>query len=369
MFFHHLRSLGMFSYQCKVLSWLGRASVFVFALASLATSSRALQADVLSPGYAMQTLNNVTPDGQFTAYDGQIHYWSSSVGYQIYNTTSGSTTTIGLPPNGTITNGGGDAFGVFDPVNNVFYAATVAPDYSSYVYEYNNTAGTWSNSTSAGVHLASAYGGQVYNGQLYVSGLPAAWTGSPQSTEILAFGQTAIPNGPAPQVLIQASGYSADLAIAPNGDVYYGTNDTDMLYRWTAAQVANAANTNTPLTTGSASQSWSLPGDGSGLAVNSAGNVFFAVNNFNSAESTLAILDPTAPSGYDDIYTSDTGFDYFGAISVDGDFLHGGTLYFNPGIDYGSTLVAIQAVPEPGSLALLAAAAVLALAGWRRRRS
>ena len=96
-------------------------------------------------------------------------------GYQIYNTTSGSTTTIGLPPNGTITNGYGDWFGVYDSANNAFYAATLASDFTTtYLYEYNGKTGTWSNWTSPGEYLTNAYGGQVYNGQLYVSGLDSS---------------------------------------------------------------------------------------------------------------------------------------------------------------------------------------------------
>jgi len=334
------------------------------------TTLSTAQADTLSPGYGMRSLRSVAPDGQFTAYGGQIHYWTSSGGYQVYNTSSGATTTIGLPPNGTITNNFGDAFGVLDPVNNVFYAATVSNS-GSYIYEYDRTAGTWSNSTSAGVYLANAFGGQVYNGQLYVSGLPATWTGTPGNTDILVFSNTAIRNEAAPQIAIQASGYSADLAVAPDGDVYYGTNDTDTLYRWTAAQVA--AVTSTPLSLGNATNQWNLPGDGGGLAVDAAGNVFFAVNNFNTGDSTLAMLDSKAPNGYDPIYMSDNYQDYFGAISVDGDFLHGGSLYFNPGFNEGGTnsLLAIQAVPEPGTSALLAAGLALVLAArrWRRPRT
>jgi hypothetical protein len=368
MFFHQPRIASMFFQQCKVLVWMAKVFVLVFAVASVTLAfltTLTAQAGTLSPGYSMQSYNSVAPDGQFTAYNGQINYWTSTAGYQIYNTASGSTTTIGLPPNGTISNPYGDAFGVLDPVNNVFYAGTVAPDFSSYIYEYNRTAGTWSNSTSAGVHVAAAYGAQVYNGQLYVSGLVSG--SGPPPTNIFAFGQTAIPNGPAPQTLIQASGYSADLAIAPNGDVYYGTNDTDTLYRWTAAQVA--AVTSTPLTIANAQTVCTLPGGGGGLTVDSAGNVFFSVNDLNSGNSTLAIVNPSSPTGYDSIYTSSGFADYYGAISVDGNFLHGGTLYFDPGLDGGSTnsLVAIQAVPEPSSLVLLAVAAAFAVGPFCRK--
>ncbi len=123
-----------------------------------------------------------------------------------------------------------------------------------------------------------------------------------------------------------------------------------------------------PLTLADAVQSWSLPGNGNGLAVDSAGNVFFAVNDSVTGDSTLGMLDANAPSGYDTIYTSPSGDDFFGAISVDGNFLKGGTLYFNPGIGYANSIAAIEVAPEPGTLALLAVAggAVLAVRRWRR---
>ena len=80
------------------------------------------------------------------------------------------------------------------------------------------------------------------------------------------------------------------------------------------------------------------------------------------------MLDSHAVNGYDPIYTSSGFNDYFGAISVDGNLENGGTLYFNPGIEFGNSVVAIRAVPEPGSLALLAAGGLLCFVVHRLRR-
>ena len=228
---------------------------------------------------------------------------------------------------------------------------------------------TWSNSTSAGVSLTGAYGAQPYNGQLYVS------QGVGTTTNLVVYGQNGIANNSAPQDLGQVAGYSGCLAVAPSGDLYYAPssyyfngNETDTLYRWTASQVSNAGLT--PLTITNAAQTVLLPGSGNGLAVDSAGNVFFAVNDQATGISTLGMLDPHASNGvYDPIYTSNNFNDYFGAISVDGNFKSGGTLYFDPGIGYANSVVAVQAVPEPGSLVLLAAAGVVSLVAWRRRRA
>ncbi|MEN6367805.1 MAG: hypothetical protein ABFC88_13415 [Thermoguttaceae bacterium] len=57
-----------------------KASIVVlFGLAAMPAVARA---DIAN-GYVMQSYS-VIPDGQFTAYNGQIHYWSNS-----YNTPSG----------------------------------------------------------------------------------------------------------------------------------------------------------------------------------------------------------------------------------------------------------------------------------------
>ena len=129
-----------------------------------------------------------------------------------------------------------------------FFAATYYSGGDSYVYEYDRTAGTWNTDeleTQAGVHIINAYGGQVHNGQLYISGLAEPWSGGyGQDNYIFAFDHAAIPDGDSPRhdTLIQTSGNSAHMAVAPNGDVYYGTYSDNTLYRWTSSQVASVFN-------------------------------------------------------------------------------------------------------------------------------
>ena len=60
------------------------------------------------------------------------------------------------------------------------------------------------------------------------------------------------------------------MAISPDGDIYcatnsYGVGGTDDLYRSTAQKVAQVGSM--PLTLADAVQSWSLPGNGNGVAV------------------------------------------------------------------------------------------------------
>jgi hypothetical protein len=334
----------------------------------------------LTTGYEMHNYP-VSASGQFTAYNGQIHYWTASSGYQIYNVASGATTTIGLPPNGINTNGYGDAFGVLDTSNSRFYAATVYGSSDGDVYIYDGNAATWQTPGKNGVMMANAYGGQVQNGQLYVSGLAEPWNGGyGQDTYIFAFDHSAAPGSTARHdTLIQTAGNGANLAVAPNGDVYYGTYSTNTLYRWTAEQVAGVKDdlyasgaVDHFLTLTDAAQNWSLPGGGNGLAVDAGGNVFFAVNHFNSdwtMTSVLGMLDSSQPSGYKEIMTETTD-DYsywFGAISVDGNLLDGGTLYFSPA--FGAGIAGVTAVPEPGTFLLLGMSGIFGTAIFIRRRS
>ena len=115
------------------LASTGRVLLSAITIALLAVSSTAT-ADTLSSGYTQQPIN-VSPDGQFTANNGQIYFWNSGIGYQIYNTTTGSTSVIGKPAYQTNSNGYGDAFGVLDPSNSLFYAGTLNNNSAS-VYEF-----------------------------------------------------------------------------------------------------------------------------------------------------------------------------------------------------------------------------------------
>jgi hypothetical protein len=316
----------------------------------------------------------VSPHGNYTAHNGELHYWTAAGGYEVYDTEAGTTTTIGLPPNGTNTNGFGDAFGAYDPDNNRFFAATLYGASDSDVYEYDSSAGSWVTMGQDGVYMTNSYSGQVYGGQLYVGGLIEPWNGGTgQDNYIFAYDHSATPGGdPARHdTLIQTSGNSAQLAVAPNGDVYYGTYlPTNTLYRWSAAAVASVTDdlyapgaVDNYLTIADADTILSLPGGGNGLAVDAAGNVFFAVNDWMAGTHILGMVDGAEPTGYLELFSSTDMMDWFGSVSVDGDFLNGGTLFFSPSWD-GRPLTAVSLIPEPASLALFALAGTVLL---RRR--
>ena len=326
--------------------------------------------------YQIEELAGVSPEGQFTAHNGKIHYWTGSGGYSIYDTASGVTNSIGLPPNGTYSNGYGDAFGVYDSENNLFYAASLYGSSESNIYTYDHNTSSWRTPGQAGVPMINAYGGQVHGGQLYVSGLNEPWDGSyGQDTYISAYDHSATVGGEPPRhdLLIQTSGNSADLAVAPNGDVYYATfsqGEGNQIFRWTADQVSGAFNDlysdepDSYLTLADAVNSWAIPGAGNGLAVDAGGNVFFAVNDYSGASDphTLGWLD-TETGIYETIYTSDSFMDWFGSISVDGDFSKGDPLYFSA----GGSVLGFSLVPEPSAFTLITALVVFGLAQRRKR--
>ncbi len=314
----------------------------------------------------------VYPEGQFTYADGYIHSWTADSGYSIYDVSTGETSDIGLPPNGTRTNGYGDAFGVYDSTNGLFYAATVYGMSDSDVYVYDTNAGEWQTPGVSGVSMINAYGGQVHNSQLYVSGLAQPWNGGyGQDNYIFAFDHLATPGGdPARHdTLIETAGNSAYLAVAPNGDFYYATYSTSMLYRWSAEQVASVTDdlyepgaVDNFLTLGDADDAWAVPGGGNGLAVDDAGNIFFAVNG---SEHILAMLDPETGE-YITILSSTDFMDWYGAMSIEGDFMAGDPLYFSSG--FGGSIWGISLVPEPSVYAHTLGTLVLLFALYHRRR-
>lgn len=329
----------------------------------------------LADGFVMQTLP-IGVEGQFTACQGQVHFWTADKGYQVYDVASASLNEIGLPPNGVNSNGYGDSFGVLDKTNGLFYAATLYGSSDSDVYTYDLNSSSWLTPGKNGVTMVNAYGGQAHNGQLYVSGLAEPWNGGyGQANYIFAFDHQATPGTAARHdTLIETAGNSANLAVGPDGDIYYGSFSTNTLYHWTAAQIAGVTNDlyhgdiDTFLTLADAVDIWTMPGSGNGIAVDDAGHVFVAVNDFSSpTPHLLAMLDGSQPTGFRTIYSSDDDMSWFGPISIDGDFLRGATLYFSPSTFGGSGgLLAIQMVPEPSAISLIGAGLMFIL-GRRRK--
>jgi hypothetical protein len=314
------------------------------------------------------TATSVVADGQFTVDGGILHSWSTSSGYNRYDTATGVTTNLGKPPNGVNSNGFGDAFGVWDGASSTFYAGTVN-NASGGIYTYDGVLGQWTTPGPDGIEVVNVFGADTHDGELYVSGLAEPFTGT--------FGQSnfisRVDDAGRQDTIVETGESSALLAFAPNGDLYYTPFTNNVLYRWSAAQVAGVVDdlsgsspTDTFLSLADGEQVLTLPGAGSGVAVDSEGNIFFTVNDFGAVSSTLGLVDPDAPEGYETLIATQGEGDFFGALSIDGAFEAGDPLYFSSG--FGEPLDEVTLVPEPGAFALIVGAAAFGLFLAKRRK-
>lgn len=192
------------------------------------------------------------------------------------------------------------------------------------------------------------------------------FSGSPDSNGVF------VVSGPATNRVADMPTYSAGLTFTTNGDLYAGQFSAGFqnnLFRFTEAQVSNA------IALGIALQ----PSDGIQVGTNLAGSSYLAADSdtdifFPDFSGTLYAFDIVA--GTASAFGSVTGgFAAVGILQFDagpGDFeafnAGSGTLYALL-TDYGSfnQIVAITAIPEPGTLATVAAT-MLGLAIARRRR-
>jgi hypothetical protein len=334
-------------------------------------------ADVSSGYNARDVVTSLPISGGFSVSGGLVHTWTDDMfgadGYQGYRTgnlATGQVTSISIP-SGQYGNGFGDPFGAYDAGSGTFYAGYYSNSDAG-VLRYSG--GSWTNLGS----FQSLYGADVRNGDLYVSGLNAIWTGgTDQDNQIALFD---LSGGNQHDVLIQASGNSAHVAVDAFGNVYYANyNGTSpALYRWSFDDInsvradmgggdAGGGEGDLFLTYDDADLLSFLPQGANGIAVDEGGNVFVTVNGAGS--SLLVMWNETMGTGssinVETIATLDSSqfFGWFGPIDTVGDFLNGGSVYFS---NYGSQgLAEITAVPEP-SAAMLALGGLAAL--WARAR-
>ena len=352
-----------------------KIQIIILALAAVVNAADLSEyVDVDTSKYSARDITTTATVNDFTVYDGTLHYWNTTDGYYTTDIATGSTTLIGKPDDGVISNGMGDAFGIYSPEMNKFYACTINGMSDAYVYEYDHADGKWQNSYTSAVN---AYGADVVGDQLYFSGLNEPWDGGyGQENYIYRYipGTTAT-NGDGVgmhDTLVRTLGNSASMTVDRSGNVYYATYDfgSSALYKWDASSIGSVLDdiesgaADNILTLDDAVLLSDLSNGANGITVDDGGNVFVTYNDFMSGSSEVIMWNETMGIGsgvnYEVIATLDAtqGFGWFGGLDIDGNFLEGDSLYgtfgFNAGISEISTVV-----PEPATLAVMALGGLL----------
>jgi hypothetical protein len=333
--------------------------------------------DLLIPGTSRDIgAGEILIEGGFSVHDGTGHYWNASTGYRTVDIATGVVTQMANPDTWS-TNYGGDPFGLYDPTNNAFYAATYFSGSETCLYKYDYSTSSWTAEGAA----VNMYGGAVSNGNLYISGLREPWTGGFDSSYISLYDFS---DDHRHDALIETGGASAHVAVDNAGNVYYatyfnpdGTQGSNVLYRWSAAQVAGVMNdlaageTDTYLTLADGEKLADLPdGGGNGITVDEAGNVLVTLNDLSSGIGYLIQWDGTTGDGenYEIVGLTPDGtyFPWFGPLDIEGDFTEGDPLYGS--FAWTGPITEITAVPVPAAVWLLGSG-LLGLVGIRRRRA
>ncbi len=328
-------------------------AIAVMCVTAFAASTQIVLTDAFNGKLAAKDYGadySVMIEGGFSCHNNVMHYWNASTGYSTLDAVTGEITLIGKPAVMN-SNGYGDPFGAYDPKNDCFYVATCSAMSDGYLYKYDYATLEWSEEGSA----VNFYGGVVYDGELYFSGLTEPWDGGTgQTTFISRFVPDSIHtfgNLQLHDALIETAGNSAHLAVDKQGNVYYANYNggTPALYKWTGQQVQsviNDINNNEEdeyLTLEDGVKLTDLPGGANGITADDDGNVFVTVN------MSAYLLMWNGVSGDGDNYiiigepSSEWG--WMGGLAIDGSFTDGDILYGSYNF-YGP----ITAIAIPGCL-------------------
>ena len=346
--------------MCK--TWMTALIVLAVAVVAPAASNIVSPAQ---PGYAVEDVLTGHWISGFDFANGSAFAWAGGTLKQLDGATGALVANYGAP---VYQNAAGDPLSYFNSFvriespTSVWVGFTTSGNADDRIYQVDLAApaAVWTKkATLTGVQDLAFYGGAVYA----VGNPTAAAFGTDATVYRLANGAPDDPN--AHDGIATLGGYTAGLAMDAAGNLYYATNGTgaEKLLRFSSAQVAAAVGAGM-LTAADGEVLSNLVGGAYDVDVDSAGNLLF---NMNGAESLVARWSGVSGAGQNyDIVARGTagGFHWFSMIDVEGDCsdLGGGTVYtgdfYNPGVG-GVT------VPEPGSLVLLAAGALAAI---RRRR-
>jgi hypothetical protein len=211
----------------------------LLAVAFAAAGFSAASADItgVNPDYSVNPYYT-SPDtsDSIISYDwdasNNLYYMNASSGYNFdgLNEVSGGKTTNVVPASSDFS---GESVVVIG--NNVYYNTSDANDVQ-YIYKYGPVNGMATNSVASTTPNFGLYG---HNGQLFITGAPGGFgTNHIYNSSLNADGSLA--TNP-PTDLGVDSGSSGPLAFDASGNLYYAPGGSDLsIYKWTAAQVANA---------------------------------------------------------------------------------------------------------------------------------
>ncbi len=342
-------------------------SAAVAAFCTLAPASVQAASSIVTPGPAFTASDVLTGSGFFgssiSIQSGVLAGFDGGTLKTFDLSTQGSLASVALPGgNAYLANVGTSVFSTFvrlDPTGtSAWVGFTNSGNTDDRIFQVNLSLQTWT-------HRATLKGNQdlrFFGGNAYVSGLEG---GAPS---IALLDTTGANNH---DVVLGLSGNSAGFDFDTAGNLYYATNTfpavTAALIRFTSAQLASGLGAGfIPIGSATLLSDLALLSTGAyNVAVDTADHVFFSQNSNGNGQS-VAVWNGTVGAGTNfDIVAQ--GATFLTTTDTDGDVLGGSGALYQPG--YGGPGVAkIQAVPEPGSVALLGLGAFLVARVRRRSR-
>ncbi|MDR1304860.1 MAG: hypothetical protein LBK76_06510, partial [Verrucomicrobiales bacterium] len=312
-------------------------------------------------------------EGGFTAYSSTLHTWTSlssaERGYHTTDlnpivTTSATSVTSVLVWGGTLNGQGGDPFGVYNPADSgTFYAGTYNGQGTSALWTYNGPGKAWTNHGPFGAPYGAATSKDgEFPDYVFIAGLTGTWSGSyGQNTNIVIYPNQSSGTSEY-QVIIEAAGNSANVAVDGDGNVYYAEyarSGPTYLRKWDARAVGTAITSGTHLTYTNATILCTLPGPGNGITADAGGNVFFSTGGTANSGIYMWNTDLVG-TGTDYIKVAAVNSGSPGDLDSEGDVVNGGFLYAGTTRFGGSDFTIITLgtpLPQPAAARTAVAAA------------
>ncbi len=205
-----------------------------------------------------------------------------------------------------------NAFPSFVTVNEngteIWAGYTVTGNTDDRIYRIETSSGVWHHEAT----LSGNFDLEIFDGHLIADGAVYG-----DANKIYLLDTTGNDNH---HVLIETGGNSAGFAIAPNGNLFYGTSfsDNNQLVRFAGDELLNVIEDtlSEPLQFGQSTILTSLPAGAYDTDIDQAGNVVFTFNDYNS-DKVLAIFN-SASSTYDTLATASGDYDWFTMVKTTG---------------------------------------------------